>query len=99
VLIFDSDAFCAGDRAEALSAAISGMETPQTVTFSARRHGAFADASSFARLIPLLLDDGISVLAPAVPNRSLTGDAAYIASVVRQIDVPWSSSGTPTAAP
>jgi hypothetical protein len=39
-------------------------------------HGAFADASSFARLIPLLLDDGISVLAPAVPNRSLTGDAA-----------------------
>jgi pimeloyl-ACP methyl ester carboxylesterase len=51
-------------------------------------HGAFADASSFARLIPLLLDDGISVLAPAVPNRSLAGDAAYIASVVRQIDGP-----------
>jgi pimeloyl-ACP methyl ester carboxylesterase len=51
-------------------------------------HGAFADASSFARLIPLLLDDGISVLAPAVPNRSLAGDAAYIASVVRQVDGP-----------
>jgi AraC family transcriptional regulator, positive regulator of tynA and feaB len=37
VLIFDSEAFPEGDRAEALSAAISGMETPQTVTFSASR--------------------------------------------------------------
>jgi AraC family transcriptional activator of tynA and feaB len=35
VLIFDSEIFPEGDRAEALSAAISGMETPQTVTFSA----------------------------------------------------------------
>lgn len=51
-------------------------------------HGAFADASSFGRVIPLLLADGIPVRAPAVPNRSLTGDAAYIASVIRQIDGP-----------
>jgi len=51
-------------------------------------HGAFADASSFARLIPELLADGIRVLAPAVPNRSLIGDAAYIASVLRSIDGP-----------
>jgi len=51
-------------------------------------HGAFADASSFAKLIPELLNDGISVVAPAVPNRSLIGDAAYIASVIRQIDGP-----------
>jgi len=51
-------------------------------------HGAFADASSFARVIPELLADGTQVLAPAVPNRSLSGDAAYIASVVRQIDGP-----------
>ncbi|MEY9968504.1 pimeloyl-ACP methyl ester carboxylesterase [Streptacidiphilus sp. MAP12-16] len=51
-------------------------------------HGAFADASSFARLIPELLADGIPVVAPAVPNRSLSGDAAYIASVVRQIPGP-----------
>jgi pimeloyl-ACP methyl ester carboxylesterase len=49
-------------------------------------HGAFADASSFRALIPQLLDDGIPVVAPAVPNRSLNGDAAYIASVVRQIE-------------
>ncbi|MET0423819.1 MAG: alpha/beta hydrolase [Actinoplanes sp.] len=51
-------------------------------------HGAFADASSFAALIPELLDAGIKVIAPAVPNRSLTGDAAYIASLVRQQDGP-----------
>ncbi len=36
MLVFDSDAFPEGERAEALSAAISGMETPQTVTFNAR---------------------------------------------------------------
>jgi pimeloyl-ACP methyl ester carboxylesterase len=51
-------------------------------------HGAFADASSFARVIPRLLDAGLDVLAPAVPNRSLLGDAAYIASAVRQINGP-----------
>ncbi|MCW3818807.1 alpha/beta hydrolase [Micromonospora sp. DR5-3] len=51
-------------------------------------HGAFADASSFAEVIPQLLADGIPVVAPAVPNRSLTGDAAYVASVVRSIPGP-----------
>ncbi|BBH68195.1 alpha/beta hydrolase [Actinoplanes sp. OR16] len=61
------------------------MSTTPTVVLV---HGAFADASSFAKLIPELLDSGIKVVAPAVPNRSLTGDAAYIASVVRQIDGP-----------
>ncbi|MGW2278549.1 alpha/beta fold hydrolase [Streptomyces sp. NPDC001770] len=51
-------------------------------------HGAFADASSFARLIPVLTDRGLGVVAPAVPNRSLIGDAAYVASVVRSIAGP-----------
>jgi pimeloyl-ACP methyl ester carboxylesterase len=51
-------------------------------------HGAFADASSFAQVIPELLGDGLSVVAPAVPNRTLSGDAAYVASVIRQIDGP-----------
>ncbi|GHE72556.1 alpha/beta fold hydrolase [Streptomyces spiralis] len=51
-------------------------------------HGAFADASSFARVIPELIDRGLDVVAPAVPNRSLLGDSAYIASVVRQIPGP-----------
>ncbi len=51
-------------------------------------HGAFADASSYAQVVPRLLADGFTVVAPAVPNRSLIGDAAYIASVVRQIPGP-----------
>ncbi|GAA4714712.1 alpha/beta hydrolase [Nocardioides conyzicola] len=51
-------------------------------------HGAFADASSFGALVPELLADGLAVRVPAVPNRSLSGDAEYIASVVSQIDGP-----------
>ncbi|MFJ8624626.1 alpha/beta fold hydrolase [Kitasatospora sp. NPDC093550] len=59
-------------------------ETPTVVLV----HGAFADASSFARVVPALLDDGLEVVAPAVPNRSLIGDSAYLASVVRRIPGP-----------
>ncbi|MEW2282947.1 alpha/beta hydrolase, partial [Streptomyces sp. NPDC047841] len=51
-------------------------------------HGAFADASSYAAVIPGLLQRGLNVVAPAVPNRSLIGDAAYVSSVIRQIDGP-----------
>ncbi|WP_033349578.1 alpha/beta fold hydrolase [Kitasatospora aureofaciens] len=51
-------------------------------------HGAFADASTFSRVIPELLAGGLKVVAPAVPNRSLIGDSAYIASVVRQVPGP-----------
>ncbi|XVV09936.1 alpha/beta fold hydrolase [Actinoplanes sp. CA-131856] len=51
-------------------------------------HGAFADGSSFAKLVPVLLDAGLKVLVPAVPNRSLSGDAAYISSVLRSIEGP-----------
>jgi pimeloyl-ACP methyl ester carboxylesterase len=51
-------------------------------------HGAFADASSFAQVIPELLADGTPVVAPAVPNRSLSGDAAYVSSVIRQVKGP-----------
>lgn len=51
-------------------------------------HGAFADASSFAPVIPRLLADGLKAVAPAVPNRSLLGDSPYIASVIRNIPGP-----------
>lgn len=51
-------------------------------------HGAFADASSYARVIPELTAAGLKVVVPAVPNRSLVDDAAYIASVVRAVDGP-----------
>ncbi len=51
-------------------------------------HGAFADASGFARVIPELTAAGLDVVVPAVPNRSLVDDAAYIASVVRAVPGP-----------
>ncbi|MGW0964074.1 alpha/beta fold hydrolase [Streptomyces gelaticus] len=51
-------------------------------------HGAFTDASSYAAVIPLLLREGLDVVAPAVPNRGLGGDSAYVASVVRAIPGP-----------
>ncbi|MFH8805626.1 alpha/beta fold hydrolase [Streptomyces sp. NPDC017936] len=51
-------------------------------------HGAFADASGFARVIPALIARGLDVVAPAVPHRGLLGDSAYVASIVREVDGP-----------
>lgn len=51
-------------------------------------HGAFADAASWAPVTRTLLDQGYTVRVPAVPNRSLLGDAAYIRSVIEHIDGP-----------
>ncbi|MGW0604689.1 alpha/beta fold hydrolase [Streptomyces sp. NPDC002640] len=41
-----------------------------------------------AAVRPALTARGLKVVAPAVPNRSLLGDSAHIASVVRQIPGP-----------
>ncbi|SCF84895.1 alpha/beta fold hydrolase [Streptomyces sp. Ncost-T10-10d] len=51
-------------------------------------HGAFADAAGWLGVIDELQRDGIAVLAVANPLRGLTCDAAYLASVVSQIDGP-----------
>jgi pimeloyl-ACP methyl ester carboxylesterase len=51
-------------------------------------HGAFADASSWAGVIPALLAAGMDVIAPANPLRGLRTDAAYIAGVADEIDGP-----------
>jgi NADPH:quinone reductase-like Zn-dependent oxidoreductase len=51
-------------------------------------HGAFADASSWAGVIRELQADGLTVVAPANPLRSVSGDAAYVASVVNQVTGP-----------
>ena len=51
-------------------------------------HGTLLMPGTLAAVIPLLLSEGIPVVAPAVPNRSLSGDAAYVASVLRSIDGP-----------
>jgi pimeloyl-ACP methyl ester carboxylesterase len=51
-------------------------------------HGAFTDASSWAGVIGRLQHAGYTVLAPADPLRSVTGDARYIASVLAGINGP-----------
>jgi pimeloyl-ACP methyl ester carboxylesterase len=51
-------------------------------------HGAFADASSWAGVTKELQGDGLTVMAPANPLRSVAGDAAYTASVVNQVAGP-----------
>ena len=51
-------------------------------------HGAFADASGWSAVIADLQAEGIATLAPANPLRSVSGDAAYIASVVNNIPGP-----------
>jgi pimeloyl-ACP methyl ester carboxylesterase len=51
-------------------------------------HGAFADASVGAGVITELQSDGVPVLAPPNPLRSLPGDGAYLAERVRQIEGP-----------
>src|SRR3712207_2211923 len=51
-------------------------------------HGAFADASNWAGVIPVLRAAGVAVLAPANPLRGINHDAAYIASVASQIPGP-----------
>ena len=51
-------------------------------------HGAFADASGWAGVIERLQAQGIPVVAPPNPLRSVSGDAAYIASAVNQIPGP-----------
>ncbi|WP_022929190.1 alpha/beta fold hydrolase [Patulibacter americanus] len=51
-------------------------------------HGAFADASSWSAVYGELKDDGLTIVAPPVPLRGVASDAAYIKSVVDQIDGP-----------
>ncbi|MFF5358480.1 alpha/beta fold hydrolase [Streptomyces scabiei] len=51
-------------------------------------HGAFADSSSWNKVVAKLQRAGYPVIAPANPLRDLTGDAAYISSVVSTIPGP-----------
>jgi pimeloyl-ACP methyl ester carboxylesterase len=51
-------------------------------------HGAFSDASSWKGVIQRLQRQGYTVLAPANPLRGVAADAAYLASVVNQLDGP-----------
>jgi pimeloyl-ACP methyl ester carboxylesterase len=51
-------------------------------------HGAFAESSSWDGVIDALVDAGHPVIAAANPLRSLAGDAAAVADVVRSVDGP-----------
>jgi len=51
-------------------------------------HGAFADASSWNDVVVRLQREGYIVVASANPLRGIAADAAYIASVVAQIQGP-----------
>jgi pimeloyl-ACP methyl ester carboxylesterase len=51
-------------------------------------HGAFADASSWARVLERVRDTGIAAEAIPNPLRGLTFDGEYVASVLGQIEGP-----------
>ena len=51
-------------------------------------HGAWADASSWNGVIPILQHEGYTVYAPPDPLRSLPGDSAYLADFLSTIPGP-----------
>src|SRR5260370_14987334 len=51
-------------------------------------HGAFADASGWGGVITRLQERGFTVLAPANPLRSVSGDSAYIATFLATVNRP-----------
>jgi pimeloyl-ACP methyl ester carboxylesterase len=51
-------------------------------------HGAFADSSSWNRVIPILQQDGYTVVAAPNPLRGVRADADVVADVVKGIDGP-----------
>src|SRR5215470_8944413 len=63
-------------------------DTPATRPTVVLVHGAFADASSWNGVIPLLRAQGVPVIAPANPLRGISIDSAYTASLFSQIAGP-----------
>ncbi|MBV9941485.1 MAG: alpha/beta fold hydrolase [Solirubrobacterales bacterium] len=49
-------------------------------------HGALTDASVWNEVITQLQSDGLTVLAPAMPLRSLEADAKYLAEFLDTVD-------------
>jgi len=67
------------------ASSVKGMSAEPTVVLV---HGAFVDAASWAPVTRRLLALGLSVRVPAVPNRGLAEDAAYIRSFIEGIEGP-----------
>jgi pimeloyl-ACP methyl ester carboxylesterase len=51
-------------------------------------HGAFADGSSWNKVIERVQAEGIQVTAPANPLRGISFDSAYLGSLLEQIEGP-----------
>ena len=51
-------------------------------------HGAFADGSSWNLVIERLQAKGLNVMAPAVPLRGISSDAAYVAALLEETPGP-----------
>lgn len=51
-------------------------------------HGAFSDGMSWSPVVMRLLGSGVDVRVPAISNRSLCDDAAYVRSFVERVDGP-----------
>jgi pimeloyl-ACP methyl ester carboxylesterase len=51
-------------------------------------HGAFADAASWAHVTERLVEAGVPVMAIVNPLRGVQHDAAYVASVIKQVPGP-----------
>ena len=60
-------------------------------------HGAWADASSWSRVIKRLQSDGYTVYAPPDPLRGIASDSAYLASFLKTIPGRLCSWGIPMA--
>ncbi|MGE5595486.1 MAG: alpha/beta fold hydrolase [Hyphomicrobiales bacterium] len=72
------------DPSESKASGKSGGQKPTIVLV----HGSFADGTSWEQVIERLQARGYNVIAPANPLRSLSGDAAYIRSVLDQTPGP-----------
>jgi pimeloyl-ACP methyl ester carboxylesterase len=71
--------------AAAMSSSIAATAEKPTVLLV---HGAFADSSSWNRVIAILEADDFQVIAVANPLRGVKSDSQYVADVVKDIDAP-----------
>jgi pimeloyl-ACP methyl ester carboxylesterase len=69
----------------ASDAATPGPATKPTIVLV---HGAFAESSSWNRVVKLLLAEGYPVVAAANPLRGLRSDSDYVATIFKSIDGP-----------
>ncbi|MER8692878.1 alpha/beta hydrolase [Mesorhizobium opportunistum] len=73
-------AFCLASA----TVALAGEPKPTIVLV----HGAFAESASWSGVMADLIQDGFPVIAAANPLRSVSGDAAHVASVVGSVKGP-----------